>query len=201
MLLERLPEDLQPYEAELAFIVREGLVLFMARFGQLRAGMSKRSERNNAHDCMKEIAEKYYPQHCKRKGNLFYLAIGRYHIKLKKFSARLQTSSYPTQAVLDFMRQSFNDLLSLLGHEPLENLQAGYVPDPIDPAKSTLWITRPKSVTANDWEYELKAEPAAIVPPIPPATVPDLPQPGRVQPKRPTKPKQRPNVGGIDEEK
>ena len=40
---ESLPETIQPFEPSLYDIVREGLALFMTRFGALRAGMTANS--------------------------------------------------------------------------------------------------------------------------------------------------------------
>jgi len=97
MLRDSLPDDLQPYERDLGLIVREALALFMTRFGAHRAGMRTVSERNNIHDCMEEVAKRYFPQHCRRKGHLFLLCIGRYEMKLKKFDRKLLTSSYTTR--------------------------------------------------------------------------------------------------------
>jgi hypothetical protein len=190
MLRDSLPDDLQPFESELGHIVREALVLFETRYGHLRAGMRPVSERNNIHDCMEEVAKKYFPESCKRRGNLFLLCLGKNEIKLKKFDRRLLTSSYPTQAVLDFVRQSMRDLLDLFDDEPRVNLHLGYIPDEIALAKSSMWIVRPKGLKNNDWVYELKPEAAAALAPVLPKTNPDVPkQPGRVRPKRSKDPK------------
>src|SRR5687768_5033542 len=120
---DSLPEDLRPYEADLYRIVRDGLDLFDQRYGTFRGVQSLTAQRRNVHDCMVEMARKILGEkHCKRRGNLFYLEIGRYRVKLKKFNEKLMTSSYLTQAVFEFLSQAVHRLFDY----DVENLQLGY---------------------------------------------------------------------------
>ena len=169
---ESLPDNLQPYEPSLSRIVREGLALFLSRFGSLRAGMTIRSERSNIHDCMVEIAKKYFPNDWLYARNRFILRLGGHQIKLKKFNPSLETSNYPTQLVFDFLMQKVNDLFS---SEPNTNLHLGYIPEDIDLLKSSVWVTCPNGLMSLEWKHELKPEAGQAQAPVLPTTVPDGP--------------------------
>jgi hypothetical protein len=186
MLRDTLPDVLQQYESDLASVVRDGLALFNTRFGTLRPGMTTRSERSNVHDCMGEMAKKQLPKFCRQRGNLFLIAIGQYRIKLKKLSPTLAASSYPTQAVFDFLKQKVQ---SLFEDGSLVNLHLGYVPDGMDLLKSTVYMTCPDGVRNLAWFYEMPAADASAIPAILPATVPDVPKAPRVRPKQHKLPK------------
>lgn len=169
---ENLPESLQPHESILYAIVRQGLALFLSRFGSLRAGMTVRSERSNIHDCMVEIAKKYFPNDCFLSQNRFLLRIGGHQIKLKKFNPSLKTSNYPTQLVFDFLRQKFNDLFSSM---PTTNLHLGYIPDSIDLLASPVWMACPNGPISLEWGCEMRSEGGQAAMPVLPVTVPDDP--------------------------
>lgn len=180
MLLEALPEELREHEPNLYRVVKDGLALFMERFGDRRAGMTTRSERSNMHDCMREVALKLFPAHCHQRGNLFLICIGTYRIKLKKFAPSLSTSNYPTQAVFDFLRQVVHDLFDA---EPVINLHLGYVPQGLAVAGYPVWMTRPKGLGAHDWHYEMSAITVAAMPSVPPPTDPNIAAKQRVKAK------------------
>jgi hypothetical protein len=180
MLRDSLPDDLKPYEDDLYRVVRDGLALFQQRFGLLRAGMRLRTERNNIHDCMVETAEKIFPGRGRWRGHLFTLALGNSRIKLKKFNKHLVTSSYPTQAVFDFLSQATHAVLTLFDRET-ENLQLGYVPSELSVLDYPIWIAKPMKTGSPDWEYELR--PAEAVPLALPATNPNVPPKTRVTAK------------------
>lgn len=169
---ESLPENLQPYEDDLNSIVLEGLALFLSRFGLLRAGMTIRSERSNIHDCMVEIAKKYFPNDFLYAQNRFLLRLGGHQIKLKKFNSTLETANSPTQLVFDYLQQKVSDLFS---SEPSTNIHLGYIPDGIDLLKSAIWITCPNGLTSLEWVYALRSEAGQAQAPILPATMPDVP--------------------------
>lgn len=180
-VLESLPVTLQEHESSLHGVVREAITLFQSRFGALRAGMTIRSERSNIHDCMVEIAKKIFPNNFFFTRNLFTLRIGGHQIKLKKHDEHLETSSSPTQMVLDFEGQKQIDLF---GEEPSTHIHLGYVPDNMDLMKSPVWITCPRAYKKIDWVYELRAEAGQALAPIPPATMPDDPPKPSVSPKK-----------------
>lgn len=179
---ESLPDNLQPFEPSLYTVIREGLALFLSRFGSLRAGMTIRSERSNIHDCMVEIAKKYFPNDFLLSQNRFLLRLGGHQIKLKKFNRSLQTSNYPTQLVFDFLFQKVGDLFP---SEPSTNLHLGYIPDDIDLVASPVWITCPTGPMSLAWGCELMPEAGQMSSPILPATMPDDPSAKpSVSPKR-----------------
>lgn len=176
---DSLPGDLVPHEDGLHRVVREGLALFNRRHGHLRAGLSVRSERSLIHDCMVEEAQKVFrPGQWLRRGNLFLLALGPYRIKLKKFGPSLITSSYPTQAVFDFLAQHVRRLFDL----DVENLQLGYVPLGLSVADYPIWLTKPRIDGRPEWEYELTGHSAATLSDLP-RTDPNIPPATRVKAK------------------
>ncbi len=185
MQQEALPDDLKAFEGDLLSVIREGLALFQTRFGALRAGMTVRTERNNIHDCLVEAAKKRFPKNYRQKGNLFLLALGQYRIKLKKLTPNLMSSSFPTQAVFDFLRQKVGALFD----NTLVNLHLGYVPDSIELLNSAVWVTCPTGLRRHAWVYEMRATSAATLPVIPAATQPDAPKKPLVQPKKQALPK------------
>ena len=179
MFVEELPEELHAHEQELYEGMRAGLRLFLSRFGDRRAGMTKRSERSNIHDCIVEEMKKRFDWMLEQ--NLFLVKIGSYRIKIKKFDNALHTRNIRTQLVLAFVRQRAT---ALFEHDTIR-LHLGYIPDALDVTQSTIWMTRPTGTQSNDWEYELREAQAA--PPVPavPVTSPDVPATGvRVKPKR-----------------
>lgn len=180
-ILESLPVPLQEHESSLYRVVREAIALFQSRFGALRAGMTIRSERSNIHDCMVEIAKKIFPNNFFFAKNLFTLHIGGHQIKLKKHDEHLETSSSPTQMVLDFEEQKQVDLF---GEEPSTHIHLGYVPDSMDLMQSPVWITCPYAYKKIDWVYELRAEAGQDQAPILPVTMPDDPPKPSVFPKK-----------------
>jgi hypothetical protein len=176
---DSLPEDLAPHEAALYHVVREGLSLFDSRHGRVRAGLSVRSERSLIHDCMVEEAQKVFsPGQWMRRGNLFLLALGPYRIKLKKFGPHLITSSYPTQAVFDFLAQQVRKLFDL----DVENLQLGYVPLGLSVTDYPIWIAKPRVDGRPEWEHELTGGSAAALMDLP-KTNPNIPPVTRVKAK------------------
>lgn len=184
MLRDSLPEALRPEEGNLGRVVREGLALFLARFGDRRAGMSKRSERSNIHDCIVEVAKRTYPGRYSDGDNPFLLRLGSYRIKPKKLGRRLETSNNTTQRVLDFLGQTWTEVFDLFGNTELVNLHLGYVPNELNLLESTVWITRPSGLGRNEWVYEIQAVPLAeVVQPVLPVTSPEGPTPSRVKPK------------------
>lgn len=177
---DSLPEDLASHQAGLHHVVREGLALFERRHGRVRAGLSVRSERSLIHDCMVEEAQKVFsPNQCVRRGNLFLLALGPYRIKLKKFAPNLITSSYPTQAVFDFLAQQVRKLLDL----DVENLQLGYVPLGLSVTDYPIWIAKPRLDGRPEWEYELTGDSSSAALPDLPRTDPNIPPATRVKAK------------------
>lgn len=188
---EYLPDSLQPYEPSLYAIVREAIALFLVRFGTLRAGMTIRSERSNIHDCMVEMAKRFFPANSFFSQNLFTLRVGGHQIKLKKHNESLETSSQPTQMVLAFDSQERTDLF---GEVQNTNIQLGYIPDGLDLMKSSILITCPRAHKKIDWVYELRPDSGATLSPIPTTTLPDGPS------ARPSvTPKRLPNTGESKE--
>lgn len=173
---EKLPEELRPHERDLYEIVREGLAIFISRFGDLRAGMTTRSERSNIHDCIVEAAKKRLPWMFQTKHNLFLIKLGQYRFKLKKLDENLRSSNHPTQMVFDWLRQ-----LKTLFDVSTINLHLGYQPNGIDLRQSSIWIVCP-SGGKIEWAYELRE--AASSSPIPtPMQTPNTPEAPRVKPK------------------
>jgi hypothetical protein len=141
---------------------------------------------------MREIAQRLFPNNWEQRGNLFLLRIGIYRIKLKKFDASLSSSSYLTQAVFDFLSQTYQTLFE----KDVINLQLGYIP--LGPSLSDypIWIMMPKGLGATAWQCELRQSTAVELRPIPPATNPNVPAKPRVTLK-PSK--QRKGEQGKDE--
>jgi hypothetical protein len=191
MLRETLPEDLQPFEVPLGTMIRDALHRYVQEFGHVRATTSTiRGERNNIHDCMTAVSKTRFPYVVE--GNLFLILLGRYRIRPKKFSVKLETSNYPTQSSFNFDNQITYPLFPEL--EPI-NLNVGYVPDPIDPRQSTIWLTQPGP---DGWEYQLRPEVAIGSNPLPPlpATDPNQkPVTSRVTAKRRKKTQDSENEG------
>ncbi len=178
MVRDRLPEDLQPYEADLYRMLREALALYHRDFAHVRGRVSTiRGERNNVHDCMRAVAKTMFPYI--DEGNKFEIVLaGRYQTRCKKMSVKLETSNYPTQAVFHFEQQIALTLFPELA--PI-SLYVGYVPDPIDIRNSTFWVVQPGP---DGWVYQLR-EAAQPTMPVPQATDPNSIAPKtRVQPKR-----------------
>jgi hypothetical protein len=159
--IESLPEDLSQYESELLAVVRDGLSLFVERYGKIRATMSARSQASSIHDCMVEEATRRFPQNVFRKLNLFMLRIETNHIKLKKLDKDLLTRNYPTQLVFDFLRQ-----LCMFGSEPHTNLHLGYQVDPINLEQSPVYLTKPKG-RKIEWAFQFDVSSISIPVPAP----------------------------------
>lgn len=148
MVRDNLPDDLGPHEARLFQMIRDALARYMTEFGSVRATTSTiRGERNNIHDCMTAVAKTRFLY--VQEGNLFLIIIGRYRIRLKKFSVRLETANYPTQGSFNFENQITYSLFPEM--EPI-NINVGYVPDQFDPRNSTVWMTQPGP---DGWEYQM----------------------------------------------
>ena len=199
MQLDTLHDDLKPYEPRFEAIIREGLALFYQRYGKTRWTMSVHAERMNIHDCLVEVAKKYFPDAYRMEGNLFLLAIEHYRIRIKKLDTSMRSSSYPTSAVFDFMSQKaelatgvlFPDLATV-------SLVLGYVPDAIDITKSEPWLTKPHGVGVRpEWQCFLRADEASASALIMPATSPHTPDDAksRVTPKSDKKPSKVRNIG------
>jgi len=140
MVIECLPEDLQPYEMQLGQMVREALVRYCRDFKVVRVTTSTiRGERNNIHDCMRAVAKTVFPDYTDA-GLKFEIHIGRYRARCKKFNVRLETSNYHTQTVFRFEQQIMNTLFDDM---ELVNLYVGYVPHPINLVDSTIWVVQP----------------------------------------------------------
>jgi hypothetical protein len=162
MIRDSLPEDLQSHEATLYQIARDGLALFLSRFGTVRAGMTIRSERSNINDCVVEVAKRHFPHRLSQ--NLFLICVGPYRLKPKKLNSRLETANIRTQMVLDFEHQQ-----DLFDDGPTINLLLGYVPDELDLMASSIWISCPGGADST-WAYELSGEPSTSEASIPRAT-------------------------------
>lgn len=176
MLRDSLPEDLQSHQSTFPRMIRDGLNLYHKRFGHVAATSTVRSVRSNIHDCLAEVGKQAFAYQIK--GNLFLLVVGRYRIRLKKFSEALEISNYPTQAVFDFVNQTAYYLFPEMA--PI-NLCVGYVPDQFDVRNSTIWITQPGP---DGWEYQFRVEATTTAMPIPAATDPNALPKSRVKPKR-----------------
>ena len=179
MVRDSLPEDLQPYEAKLYAMVHEALIRYCRDFGVVRVTTSTlRGERNNIHDCMRAVAKSLFTDYTDA-GQTFEINLGdHYCARCKKFSVKLETSNYPTQAVFRFEQQVTTTLFPEL--EPI-NIYVGYVPSPIL-TDSTIWVVQPGP---GGWCYQLRADAIATAVPIPPPTDPNVGKPKtRIEPKR-----------------
>src|SRR5262245_29158845 len=128
MVRDSLPEELRPYEDDLYRMMRDAVRLYLTAYPPLvRATISTvRGQRNDVHDCMSAVSKTMFPY--EQRGQLFLIRLGRYCIRPKKLSAKLETANYPTQAALNF-----NDQItySLFPELEMINANVGYVPDPI----------------------------------------------------------------------
>ena len=152
--LNELPAGLQEHVSTLRECVRSALRDFVTHHKALRVRYTKRTEASIIHDYMVWYAKEYFPWVLKQ--NLFLVQVGTdYRIKLKRLDKRWRVSRIPTQLVLKFEHQR---PLRLFDDLDLTHLYLGYQFDPLEVAKSKIWIVCPDGTSGFRFIAELPAD-------------------------------------------
>jgi len=145
-----------PYMSQLYQAVSTAITFYRSSpmFLDLRADFTKRSHSSNLNDLiwkqLRVAFEDGGEATFHNRGNRQLMRIGDYALRVKKLDGAMRPQNHPTQAVLEFLEQRFEQL-HLPGMEPPTNLDLGY--RLTGPGEDTLevYLRCPKGLKAYNW--------------------------------------------------